>query len=292
MRKGIHFLYGQKSNGECTLREAVARFAKLGCELVEIPPEPFLDGDEDIAQFAKFARDCGTDIAFCCGLPKDCDLASEDRETRKAGIEYVHRIIHTMEKADMHLMTGTSWTVWPSMREKALPTEEREEILERTAEAYAKAIAPIEDCGIRSAIEPMNRFENYLINTSAEGVHFCEMVGNKNLGLLLDVFHMSIEENSIPEAIETAGDRLFHLHLAERNRALPGCGGLDWKELFSALRRVDYSGCLGIESFVVPEGDIGESVKLWRPLTNCGSMDEYDEMLKNSLAFLDEMSDN
>ena len=290
MKKGIHFLYGQKNADDTTLREKVSHLAKLGCELIEVPPEPFLEGEYDVVDFVKFARDMGTDIAFCCGLSANSDMVSEDTAVQNAGVKYVHDIISLMEKADMHLMTGTSWTVWPCVRKGIISEEERKQILERTAKVYAKAIAPIVDAGIKSAIEPMNRFENYLINTSAEGVAFCEMVGNPNMGLLLDVFHMSIEERSIRKSIEDAGKRLFHLHLAERNRALPGMGGLDWHELFAALRDVEYSGCLGIESFIVPEGGIAESVGLWRSLAEENSPEHYDYLLKKSLAFLDELA--
>lgn len=292
MKKGIHFLYGQKNTGERSLRETVEHLAGLGCELIEVPPEDFLAGRDDAAEFVKFARDHGADIAFCCGLPPSCDLASPDAAVREAGVAYVHGIIRLMERADMHLMTGTSWTVWPSPGSGPLTAAERERTQERTAKAYARAIAPIEGCGIRSAIEPMNRFENHLVNTSGEGVHFCELVGNGNLGLLLDVFHMSIEETSIEDAILTAGPRLFHLHLAERNRALPGMGKLDWAGLFTALKKVRYAGCLGIESFIVPEGDIAASVALWRDLSGGASGSRLDEMLKESLAFLDNMSNN
>lgn len=290
MKKGIHFLYGQKNADDTTLRDKVLHLAQLGCDLIEIPPEPFLDGHYDVEEFVRFARDNGTDLAFCCGLPADCDMVSEDTSVQDAGVKYIHRIIRLMEKADLHIMTGTSWTVWPSVKSGIITENERKLILERTAKVYAKAITPIVGAGIKSAIEPMNRFENYLINTSAEGVRFCEMVDNPNLGLLLDVFHMSIEERSIKESIETAGSRLFHLHLAERNRALPGMGGLDWDELFSALKTVNYSGCLGIESFIVPEGGIAASVGLWRSLAEENSQAHYDYLLKKSLAFLEDLA--
>ena len=133
----------------------------------------------------------------------------------------------------------------------------------------------------------MNRFENYLINTSTEGILFCNLVGNDNLGLLLDCFHMSIEENNLQDAIFTAGKKLFHLHLAERNRALPGMGDFDWDGLFQALYRINYSGCLGIESFVVSGGDVAASVSLWRDLSGGMGENELNKMLRDSLLFLD-----
>lgn len=283
MKKGIHFLYGLKNSGDKSLREIVRHLAKLGCQLIEVSPDSFINGLEDTVEFVKFSRDLGTDIAFCCGLPKDCDLTSANKNCQDKGVDYIHNLIKIMDKADIHLMTGTSWTVWPSTRTSLLTLDDKKEIIERTADVYAKALSPIVDCGIKSAIEPMNRFENYLINTSAEGVEFCQMVGNKNLGLLLDCFHMSIEEEGIVKSIKTAGDRLFHLHLAERNRSLPGFGDIDWDSLFIALKEVNYSGCLGIESFEVPEGGIATSVGLWRKLTD----ENYDDRLKKSLKFLD-----
>ncbi len=78
----------------------------------------------------------------------------------------------------------------------------------------------------------MNRFEQYLINTAAEGVAYIDEVGSPNLKLLLDVFHMNIEEDDMTQAIITAGDKLGHFHIGETNRRPPGQGRMPWKEIF------------------------------------------------------------
>ena len=110
------------------------------------------------------------------------------------------------------------------------------------------------------------------------------MVGNDNVGLMLDNFHLSMEEDSFTGAVHTAGKRLKHLHLAENNRRLPSMGEFPWDDYFSSLRNVGYTGRLDIESFMTPGGGIAASVALWRGFTDAPE----EQLLCNALDFLRE----
>jgi len=87
-------------------------------------------------------------------------------------------------------------------------------------------------------MEPLNRFETDLVNTVEQGLDLCDRIGRANVGLLLDTFHMNIEEKSFTEAMTRAGDRLFHMQVAENDRGTPGSGHVPWDEVFRALDAV------------------------------------------------------
>jgi sugar phosphate isomerase/epimerase len=101
--------------------------------------------------------------------------------------------------------------------------------------------------GVRIAFEPINRYETSLLNNVADGLAFIDQVGADNLGMLLDTFHMNIEEPSIEGSIRLAGDRIFHVHCADSNRWYPGAGHLDFPSMVATLSSVGYGGYLSGE---------------------------------------------
>lgn len=106
---------------------------------------------------------------------------------------------------------------------------------------------------VRFALEPLNRYETTLINTVSETLELIDQVGAENLGVLFDTFHANIEEPCIPKALELCGDRLFHVHLADSNRWIPGFGHFPFAELWKALKEVGYKGALVLECFPRPD---------------------------------------
>ena len=109
--------------------------------------------------------------------------------------------------------------------------------------------------GIRLALEPINRYETTLINNTAQGLILIKKVGADNFGLLLDTFHMNIEEPEIETSIETCGGRIFHFHVADSNRWHPGAGHLDFKSILSSLFSTGYKGWVSGEFLPEPDAD-------------------------------------
>lgn len=289
MRNGIHFLFGE-ADSNVDFREKVAYFSSLGFDCVELPPDPFVEGGAEMTRdIVRYAASLGSEVVFSCGFLPKYDMASEDPAIRKAGSEYLQKILDVMEAAGIRLLGGTCYTKWPAYRTTVLPPEEKRIITMRTAEAFADAIRTIPYRGITIALEPLNRFEGYLINTAAEGCAFCELVDNPNLGIMLDGFHMSMEEDDISAAIINSSKWLKHLHLAENNRRLPGSGTFPWGTYFSALKAIGYCGRLDIESFVTAGGPVSASVALWRDLS--GGKEKEKEQLEKSLGFIRYMSE-
>jgi sugar phosphate isomerase/epimerase len=105
------------------------------------------------------------------------------------------------------------------------------------------------------ALEPLNRYETDLIHTVGEGLDLIHTIGSPNLGLLLDTFHMNIEEAGIEDSIIKAGDKIFHFHVADSNRWYPGGGHLDFKSILNALDRTDYKGWVSGEFMPLPDAN-------------------------------------
>jgi sugar phosphate isomerase/epimerase len=115
-------------------------------------------------------------------------------------------------------------------------------------------------------IEPLNRYESRYLNTVADSAEIVRAANHPNAGLLLDIFHMSIEERNIPEAIVAAGGQARHVHLADNNRLVPGVGDIDWAAVFASLRDISFDGVLNLECSTsgVPEQTLPEAARFLR----------------------------
>lgn len=285
MKIGIHYLFGLKEAASDWI-DMIDRFADVGFECIELPPDPFTgSGAPKFHEVNAYAKERGVEIVFSAGFDEAYDIAGNSRQCRR-GVDHLKEIIDLMIREDIRLLGGTCYTKWPNLRKTPLTKTEKNEISERTAEVFGKTVSGIEDAGITIAIEPLNRFEGFLINTAEEAVKFCELTKNPNVGVMLDGFHMSMEEDSIHDAILKCADRLKHVHLAENNRKLPGMGEFPWDKYFEALNRIGYKGRMDIESFMIPEGGIAADVALWRDMGCSERRMEQDKLLEKSIDFI------
>ena len=152
---------------------------------------------------------------------------------------------------------------------KAFPPEvawHRDELLARSAECLRGVAESARAAGVRLCVEAANRFETPLINTTEEAVKFVQRVGSPSVGVLLDTFHMNIEEDDFGAAIRAAGPWLMHVHVCENNRKPPAKGHLPWKTIFAALRAADYRGDIVIEALPFPYGSLSARLHIWRRL--------------------------
>jgi D-psicose/D-tagatose/L-ribulose 3-epimerase len=132
-------------------------------------------------------------------------------------------------------------------------------------------------------MEVVNRFEQFMLNTCEEALEYVDAVGSPNARIMLDTFHMNIEEDFIDDAIVKAGEKLGHLHIGENNRMPPGYGHIPWTEIGAALRKIDYNRYVVMEPFVMPGGKVGEDIKVFRDLsTNI----DLNEEARKALLFM------
>jgi D-psicose/D-tagatose/L-ribulose 3-epimerase len=116
------------------------------------------------------------------------------------------------------------------------------------------------------AIEPLNRFETYFLNTASDAAKLAEQIGDPNIGILFDTFHANIEEKDIAAGYRTVGKYLKHVHTCENDRGIPGSGHVEWESVFQALRDLKYDGWLTIESFGFSLGDLSAAAAIWRDI--------------------------
>jgi D-psicose/D-tagatose/L-ribulose 3-epimerase len=120
--------------------------------------------------------------------------------------------------------------------------------------------------GVTLAVEPLNRFECYFLNTAGQAAELVRQVGEPNYGYLYDTFHFNIEENSISAVIPATIREISHVHISENNRGVPGAGHIDFAPVFRALKAAGYDGWMTIEAFGSALPDLAAATKIWRPL--------------------------
>ena len=136
----------------------------------------------------------------------------------------------------------------------------------RAVDGWQQLGPTLAEHGVTAAIEPLNRFETYFLNTAADAARFCDEVNHPNVGILFDTFHANIEEKNIAAGYRTVGRHLKHVHTCENDRGTPGSGHVEWQEVFQAIHDVGYDGWLTIESFGSNLPEIAAAAAIWRDL--------------------------
>jgi len=171
---------------------------------------------------------------------------------------------------------GIIYGCWPATMPEG--GSDKRSYFDRSVASMKEAIKVAEDNNVIFNMEVVNRFEQYLMNTCEEAVEYVEAVGSPNAKVMLDTFHMNIEEDSFGQAILRAGDNLGHFHIGENNRMPPGYGHIPWTEIGAALRKINYQGYVTMEPFLMPGGEVGRDIKVFRDLSE--GMDLDDEARK------------
>jgi D-psicose/D-tagatose/L-ribulose 3-epimerase len=255
------------------------RASGLGFDVLEVCVE---DPDLVSVEALLEARErTGIEFSVCGAFGPDRDLAHHDARPRGNAAAYLDRLIELAAAVGSPHVCGPMYAAVG--KEPAIDEEARKVEWERAVTGLAAAAERAEALGVRLAIEPLNRFETDLVNTTEQGVALCQEIGSPAAGLLLDTFHMNIEEKSIGTAIRAAGDRLVHVHACENDRGTLGTAHVPWGEVFAALREIGYDGQMVIESFTPAVTTIARAVCMWRPLDATG-----DALATAGLAFLRE----
>jgi D-psicose/D-tagatose/L-ribulose 3-epimerase len=157
-----------------------------------------------------------------------------------------------------------------------------------TEQEYAnitRALAPVArraaEYGMTLGLEPCNRYETHLVNTAAQAVRLIERIGEPNVMIHLDTYHMNIEEKGFAHGIRNAGKHLRYIHLSESDRGVPGTGTVDWDATFKALAETGFAGDMVIESFVTLPPEIARALSVWRPVAESAG-----QVLREGVPFL------
>ncbi len=283
MKFGTYFAYWEQEwNGD--FARYCEKVAKLGFDILEVGAGALADmSDAQLASLKSAATANGVDLTACIGLPADCDVSSEDAATRERGLKLLEKIIVAMEKVDCAVLGGIIYAYWPCDYRRPV---DKPAVRARSIESVRKTADFAAGHNVRLVLETVNRFEHFLINSAAEATHFVKDVGKDNVKVMLDCFHMNIEEDFLGDAIRKTGDALGHFHIGECNRKVPGKGHMPWDEMGKALRDINYQGAVVMEPFVRPGGTVGSDIKVWRDLSNGANVATLDAEIAESLQFV------
>jgi D-psicose/D-tagatose/L-ribulose 3-epimerase len=164
---------------------------------------------------------------------------------------------------------------------RMLEPSERQKQWRLAVENLQRAAAIADDHGVKLGLEPLNRFETDLVNTLDQGLRMVADVGHPDVGLLVDTFHMNIEEKDIPAALRAAAGHIVEFHACSSDRGTPGEDHLPWPEIVRALRDIHYDGPIVIEAFTPEIKEIARAVSIWRKLA-----ESDDALASNGLRHL------
>ncbi|KAI1107576.1 xylose isomerase-like protein [Jackrogersella minutella] len=222
---------------DVTLRRA----ASLGYTSVELAGEPDRYSiDETKALLKKHDLNCWASVTIMYGTR---DLAAVDPTHRKATIDYMKSVV------DLGAGLGAEVaTVVPCTVGKLHPSSSSHDEWKWVVQGVREVALYAAEKGIRIAIEPLNRFETYLITNISQVLQLIDEVNLPNVGIAFDPFHMNMEEPDMIAALRRCGDKLFDFHLGDNNRLAPGDGVLDWPLIIQTLREIGYKGGLAHEA--------------------------------------------
>jgi len=175
-------------------------------------------------------------------------FTNPDPEIRNTAINRIKHHIRLAKRLDALVIIGLIRGVTP-------PGQSKQQSLDYLRKSLYECIEDAGIHGVRLALEPLNRYETDLIHTADEGLELIHQIDSPNFGLLLDTFHMNIEEQSIENCITRSSAYIFHFHVADSNRWYPGGGHLDFGTILQTLKSTGYSGWISGEFMPLPDPD-------------------------------------
>ena len=279
---GIFMNFWEK-NWDADHCKYIRKASAIGYDILEFQAQPLLEmSDEKLRTLKACAADNGIELTYSMGLDPRYDLASMDESVRLGGVEYMKRILEQIHKMDGQVLSGVNYAGW------GIPAgfiDDKRPQWEQSLKSMRSILKTAEDYDISYALEVVNRFEGFLLNTAAEALDYVAELDSKKVGILLDTYHMNIEEASMGDAIHSVGDKLIGFHTGENNRTAPGKGHLDWDEIFGALSDIGYRHRIVSEPFVVMGGEVGRDIHVYRNLIDRTDEARIDEEAKYLLNF-------
>ena len=256
VRFGMHFsLWGPAWTREAA-EVAVPEAARHGLSLIEIPllaPETI---DIPHARALLEAHGLAASASLC--LPID-RMATVDPE---AAVGFLMPAVEAAYGLGCRYLGGVTYSAL-GYKSGRPPTEAEYDAIVRALRPVARRCAGL---GLTLGLEPCNRYETHLLNTAQQGLALLDRIGEPNLAIHLDTYHMNIEEKGIGNGLRTAGKLAPYIHISESDRGVPGTGTVDWSDVFRTLAEMQFDGDLVIESFVTLPPEIAAALCVWRPV--------------------------
>ena len=260
-------------------REHVAALQAIkaaGADGVEIP---IMEGEvAAYRELGKLLDDLGlkrtSSMAF---VTPEVNPVSDDPKCRQAAVDNLKWLIECAHALGAPVICGPMYQTIGAFTGNG-PTETE---LARAAEVLRSVADDARAAGVTLAMEPLNRFECYLLNTLADAAALTDRVGHPNVGVLFDTFHANIEEKDPVGAIRAHGRVIKHFHCSANDRGIPGQDHVDWPGTFQALHATGYDGWLVIEAFGRALPGLAAATKIWRDL-----FDEALDVARSGVPFV------
>jgi D-psicose/D-tagatose/L-ribulose 3-epimerase len=245
------------SNDDLALVEHVK---ELGFDAIEIPLMELERVDPDAIR--ERVEAAGLDVVTSVVVDEATDPTSESPDVRRAGREFLERCVDATAAMGA---TSFSGVIYAAHGRRLDRRPERSD-WERSAEVLRDVARYAAEWDVTLGIEPVNRYETFLVNTAEQGRRLRELIGEPNVGVHLDAYHMNLEEDDFYEPTRATLPCLVHYHLSESHRGIPGRGTVDWEAIMGALVEGGYEGYVGLESFIDVSDAMREATCVWRDM--------------------------
>lgn len=259
------------------LKKLAPHVKSMGFDWIECPLEGL--GDLDYGTGKQIIADLGLGVSTCAAMGPDRDLIHEDSAIQQNGMEYIRGCIDATQALGGVNLVGPIYSAVGRVWQQT--ADERARDLDTLVKNLKVLSAYAGDHGVVLGIEPLNRFETSFINLASQAIEVIDRVDHPACKIMLDTFHMNIEEKSLGDAIRATGSRMCHLHTCENDRGAPGSGNVTWDEVAGAVRDIGYDGPLVIESFTNKVKTIARAAAIWRPFEA-----SQDALAQNGVNFL------
>lgn len=276
MKFGVNTFIWSAQLGPSELR-LLPSIKEHGFDGVEVPMFNGLDFPSGDLRHALASSQLGCTI--CSVIPRGMSIFSDDPAVRRQTLTHLEDCVKAAADGGAELIAGPLYSPVGYLPGRRRTSDE----WHWAVECYQKLAPTLDRNNITLAIEPLNRFETFFLNTAADGAALCDAVNHPRVGLLIDTFHSNIEEKDIADAYRVAGRHLKHVHTCENDRGIPGSGHVEWDSVFAALGEIGYDRWLTIESFGFNLPEISAAAAIWRDLAP-----SPDEIAWQGLPFLRE----
>jgi D-psicose/D-tagatose/L-ribulose 3-epimerase len=259
MKFGVHSLvFSDRWDGE-TAPAICRKAAEIGYDLIEVLMFDPATLDRKATRCA--IAETGIGLRLGMALGADADISSVDAETARRGEETVARALEIAAELGVPAVSGITYAAFNSY---SAPQTNRQ--VDQVAASLSRLDRRAGELGVRLGVEPVNRYESYMVNTLDQAADLIGKAGGKNMFVHMDTFHMNIEEPDITAAIDRNGGLLGYAHVADSHRGALGTGNFDLGAYFRALAAAGYDGDLTFEGFSsdVLGPDLIGGVRLWR----------------------------
>jgi D-psicose/D-tagatose/L-ribulose 3-epimerase len=274
MNIGVH-AYAWTSEWSNKTLSLIERAEKLGLDLIEIPLMR-LDLCDPAAIRDEVQR-VGIGVCTSTVLNGETDLTADSAVVRDKGVAYLKGCVKATAEMGGNCLSGV---IYSEIGKKSDYRPGKKQ-WDDSAAGLKEVCRYAQDFGVTVGVEPVNRYETYLINTCSQALELLSLIDEPNAAVHLDTYHMNIEEKDFYQATRLAGEKLCHYHLCENDRGIPGTGLVDWDGIFRALGEMNYQGNAALESFVEVSDNMREATCVWRDLASSG-----DTLVDEGLSFI------